>query len=1581
MSEQFPVNRNLNNSNIIIDNNNDNKIIEENIKKPALKIDYEPYVFTATDRNLATAFAELLSGRKVPSEITIIDPKTGKESPELHKELCKAAVKVATALMMSIPGKETYMGFVLGDFTVELRRDPLGKFFMSIEGIEGEDNENHIIEERIDIGGGMGEKDPVEEEIQINNNNERNVVFDRRVAINDTTSRFSTLIADDVIKHPELYNTPVAEDEYAKDSVDEDAKDGVDNKGKKDKKVKVERGSFTALDQLLVASEQSEKSSLNRNLLIDAMKTKLNMEPNEFTNVGIRTLSHWAAQSVLDPKMTADSIRAAINSINNGQHILENVNSLEAAADLAMIEELLNKDQNVVNSKVDISNIGQVRTDPQQGMTENQKLIHNFIADLFMPSDTSVYDNNEGKAGNRLKQIMLQHPDAVKLMLEDSFNKGTLPLSTLPAGIKEALVPVLNDLFAYFTTGYLSLLENDAARVEFGKQINSGTAVLDPELVKGVLAQASLERLESVDKAVNEASQKAAVSQQRLVTEKFTASLLNNDQANAKFKFVHPVQRNVRKIVSDIVKTPMPTEQEIANNPQEADAKKARRLKELYQANKEVMRTYKDVLLALEQVKKVHGVNLPDRRECKALIRMLDFFSQFKGNAGTIEPENFFSEEGNAFIDEILNSEELDESIFKFMNINALQSNLDLYTAEKNGKSQLADDLERYLQSGELNKLNIDLTTPTLSQMAAEPDEFNKPGMGKLIKNVLMSYFGTKPIEPQLPNGITPELTALANTLAASNSANPKIPRNLNEEQQNQVRAAISAIREANNYNAKLPELIKTREVDKRSMISSMIRYSDDKTSDAAKLGAMLKGAGPLMHKLLQGLEIPGMDPDFKTALDDMKSNLNPIDPKYVQAQMLKIVENSNNTISSLKITKPLGAASVGQAFLVTVTPTQGEPYEAVLKVIRPEVSVKTRREYEQFMIEARRIPGMEDTYKGLYEQYKKEFSLQLEADNIRLGQQFYSDGIDTDRVDTMSLVEGVPATETSMLIKQAPGDTLDRYIKKVKVRIDELKHTVAKTMDEYINNRVELQKLYIEMHDINTSLGVTAKKWLNKCLFAESGFFHGDMHPGNLMVKPRDLNDRQSKTKITIIDYGNASQLTPEQTNALLKVNVACSFGGVYQFDANEQQKPIVAKHTLKIFVDGFKALLSKEDRKLFEKREKELVDNVIKPILLKGSKTEVGVRLALIIKKLQQAGITIPGAISNMAESEKRLSNGIDELNALMAQTDMLLSNYRLDNVTTGSDPAYKLIRDAMNRGTVVTQKKVDEIKKILNYDYRSGMQLGKELYDAKHPNLENIDLKNFTDEDAKVYLAHRKTLETKYERFRKTEAKMTLILRKIDDGFKYSLEDMWENRPLKNSLDFEQDKKMSSMTYGNYLLSPKENDPLYDLHRQFLVARGKLNEATLSSISDYEDILSNDSNDEYNFDSHLGARNAIAQLEKDNPDVAEYMRIRDQMANIIKERMVTFAQKIKNKLPIGNVAKSPKLAKKQSFTTATIEVVSDKVSADNELAAMANAVKFGGDLGFSGWDLAWNVDNKKTYFEIMGKKFITQEEADNE
>lgn len=1567
---------NSNNSNIIQNNNivNNNEIINNNNavnnQGKGLK-SIEPHVFTATEKNLVNKFSELLSGKTPPSELHIIDPETNKESPELKKQLCQAAVKVATALMTSIPGKETTFGFVLGDFTVEIRRDPLGKFFMSVEGLQEENNiieenliidvnnneeiiqNNNFLEEEFNQGyidyNTVGENNITDESIIENNQpalKQYNV--DKRLEINDTTSKFSAMIMEDIINNPELYNQEIAADEYA------------------DKTAK--KGTFGALEQMIVASEQSPKSCISRGLMAEALRAKLGIDPNELNNIGIRTISHWAAQSILDPKMTAASLRAEIKRYNSTPHILENVNSIEADKDMQMIESLLEKSPNIVNSKVDISNIGQVRTDPQEGMSQNQKLIHNFFADMFMPADTSLYDMNEGKEGNRIRQVMLQHPEAIKLILEEGYNKGSLALETLPASVRNTLGPVLLGVFKSYSTDYFKMLSSEEDKQKFGAMVAGNKVVLDLEIVKGLIAKTPFESLESIDKAVNQAATLVAEEQQQLVKDKFTATLLNNNEANKKSRFVPIPDRDPRKIIADIVKTPKPTPEQLQNEPERAAELKEQRRKELFKAYKELFRTYKEVILSIMQIQKVNATLYPsDRNKHGMLTGLKDAYYGYINMCGLLPPENYMSDEGSKYFEEALENEISEKAFEPIFTVEYLESQIAKFTAEKDGKLVLQTQSQDYLDYEPLKGLNIDLKSPSLSQMASEPDEFDKPGMGKLIKNVLMSYFSTQHMEAKMPEGITPELKTLAETLAASKDVNPKLPADLSDAQKNLVNQAISSIREANRFNSELPSLLKTRQVDKRSMISSMIRYSDDKTSEAAKLGAMLKGAGPLMHKLLQGLELPGMDQDFKTALDDMKSNLSPIDPKYVQAQMLKIVDNSNNTIKSMSIKKPLGAASVGQAFLVTVTPAQGEPYDAVLKVIRPEVSVKTKREFEQFMIEARGIPGMADTYKGLYEQYKKEFSLELEANNIKLGQQVYSDGIDSDRVETMSLVDGVPATETSMLIKLAPGDTLDRYIKTVKARIDELKRTTAKTVDEYINNRREMQTLLKQMADINTSLGVTAKKWINKSIFGTEGFFHGDMHPGNLMVAPADPSDPQSKTKITIIDYGNASQLTKAQTNALLKINVACSFGGIYQFEATPQEKPTIEKHTVSMFIEGFKALLSEEDRKIFEKREKELTDNVIKPILLKGTKSEVGIRLSLLIKKLQQAGITIPGAISNMAESEKRLANGIDELNVLMDEIGNMLDSYHLDNITTGADPCYNLIRDSVLNGITITQKRVDEVVTILNYDYKANEKIVQDL--AEHQQYDLAPNQAFDKADFEAFMAHKKEIQKEYEKYRKSEIQMTNILLRVDSGFKYSLNEMWENRIIKFVGRKEENKKLQDMVYGNYLKSPKEADPLYELHKQFLEVRSKVSDENLKKLHDCEYSITSYRNDEGNFDTHLENRKTIAELSKD-PNVAAYMDLRLKMANIIKQRMIESAKTLPEKIPNG---KLPGLIdKKQDFTTATLELVQNKISGETDAQTIKNAISFGGELGYNALSLTFNIGGARDYFTIVGNSF---------
>ncbi|MEE3423574.1 MAG: hypothetical protein VZR11_12855, partial [Succinimonas sp.] len=106
--------------------------------------------------------------------------------------------------------------------------------------------------------------------------------------------------------------------------------------------------------------------------------------------------------------------------------------------------------------------------------------------------------------------------------------------------------------------------------------------------------------------------------------------------------------------------------------------------------------------------------------------------------------------------------------------------------------------------------------------------------------------------------------------------------------------------------------------MDQRAMLAAEMRYCaiDDKTTEGAKLGAILKGAGPIMQKMMQGLD-PAMfvrSPDFQMAISDMKDRLAPISQDAVHAYLYDVVKNSNGAITKIDVKKGLGAASVAQA-------------------------------------------------------------------------------------------------------------------------------------------------------------------------------------------------------------------------------------------------------------------------------------------------------------------------------------------------------------------------------------------------------------------------------------------------------------------------------------------------------------------------------------------------------------------------------------------------------------------------------------------------------------------------------------------
>ncbi len=83
-------------------------------------------------------------------------------------------------------------------------------------------------------------------------------------------------------------------------------------------------------------------------------------------------------------------------------------------------------------------------------------------------------------------------------------------------------------------------------------------------------------------------------------------------------------------------------------------------------------------------------------------------------------------------------------------------------------------------------------------------------------------------------------------------------------------------------YFQKMPVL------DQRAMLAAEMRYcaTNENTTDGARLGEILKGAGPIMQKMMQGLD-PSMfarSPDFQIAVSDLKHRLAPISQDPAQA-------------------------------------------------------------------------------------------------------------------------------------------------------------------------------------------------------------------------------------------------------------------------------------------------------------------------------------------------------------------------------------------------------------------------------------------------------------------------------------------------------------------------------------------------------------------------------------------------------------------------------------------------------------------------------------------------------------------------
>ena len=532
--------------------------------------------------------------------------------------------------------------------------------------------------------------------------------------------------------------------------------------------------------------------------------------------------------------------------------------------------------------------------------------------------------------------------------------------------------------------------------------------------------------------------------------------------------------------------------------------------------------------------------------------------------------------------------------------------------------------------------------------------------------------------------------------------------------------------------------------MDQRAMLASALRGAkpfEEPAADASPeeaqayqkkvmgnyLGGVLKGAGPLLQKMLQGMPLDSMPEELKSALKDMRSNLAPIPEELVRAQLRGMIERSQGKVTDIKVERALGAASVGQAFLCKFKgpdlPEEGQ--DVVVKLLRPNVRNHMMREKDIMLRCAKmtdhpdgtdmdEIGGMEATYRGQLLRIEEELDLTIEAQNVERG-RLYDEGVQT--VQAMKVNPLVEPTVNAMVLEKAPGTTLDKYMDETRseyreeiasMYVDQVERLTDMGMGEAVRIRsgadfaktyTKLTQMYDKLVKRQKYLTTLANKWVTEGVFGR-GFYHGDLHAGNIMVDDE---------RMTIIDFGNATKLDEVQQSHVVKMMLAAGYGMMDDF-----------RHSFHML------LQNTPEEKYQEKRE--ALGAMIEEVFQMGTTQDTGARIAVVLLKAQELGLELPPAIANFSQSQIRLQQTIEEMNTMIEtlQREIVrLADGKMQGgdqgdlmtlmlITRPRDEMYKEIKRDMPQDishdafiNVIRETKTEEERQAFEQDYIDGIE----------------------------------------------------------------------------------------------------------------------------------------------------------------------------------------------------------------------------------------------------------------------------------
>jgi hypothetical protein len=305
---------------------------------------------------------------------------------------------------------------------------------------------------------------------------------------------------------------------------------------------------------------------------------------------------------------------------------------------------------------------------------------------------------------------------------------------------------------------------------------------------------------------------------------------------------------------------------------------------------------------------------------------------------------------------------------------------------------------------------------------------------------------------------------------------------------------------------------------------------------DAVKqlIQSCFAGSGPFVLKILQQINIMAGE-EIKvesTKLSELAEEIFKSVPPLTEEERKLLYKAFRIAGINKPIGKLLGSASIAEAHFY------GENNEDVMKFIKPIYAYYFICECD-FLLSTtwKAIPRFTNGNKKLTRQtrqilmyfckgFSDEFDYQAEYDYTQLGTKNYE----------------VPGKITSVKIKEMRVNPFPVFV---------MNRIQGSSVDDLIENlenskRKDVIGYQQEIEDVYQACLILYEKWLQAAIWGnesykrfgkKGGFFHADMHPGNLFIEVnKDSETGKNKIVINVLDYGSSGFLSSKRQCILIK-------------------------------------------------------------------------------------------------------------------------------------------------------------------------------------------------------------------------------------------------------------------------------------------------------------------------------------------------------------------------------------------------------------------------------------------------------------